>query len=731
MANGSVGQRLQAAFGFHKAGRLDEAARQYRDVINADPNNFQALHYLGLIEAGKGRFDEARSLIARSLKIHPDIAFVENYAGVLLQMGDHAAAREVCAENLARHPNSGNLLYVSACALLNLQELDAALTQFDRLIALQPRHVAALNERGSVLSLLGRNDAALDSIRKALAIAPAYAEAHLNLGNVSARLQRHAEAMTAYETALRLNPELADACRGIGNILKDRQRYDEAIAFYDKALALKPGLAGAWLGRGNALYERGRFPEAAAAYDKAEALSPNVQDARAMSFFTGMRICQWDGFAPKRDALLSSIRGGAALANPLWFLGVAERADDQLSCAARYAQHRHGPSTDRLWKGERYDHDRLRVAYVSADFRAHAVSYLLAGAIERHDRTRFETFGMVLNANYSDPMGERMRRAFEHFIPVAQHSDREIATLLREREIDIAVDLMGYTQGSRTDIFAVRPAPVQVNYLGFPATMGVDYIDYIVADDYVVPASLEAAYREKVIRLPETFQANDASRPIPARIPLREEAGLPPDAFVFCAFNGAHKITPAMFDVWMRLLRTVEGSVLWLVESNQWMADNLRREAAARGVEADRLVFAAPAPYADYLVRYRLADLFLDTFPFNGGTTTSDVLWTGLPLVTLAGEALAGRMAGSLLTTVGVPELIASSFDEYEAMALALARDRERLGSLRTRIEAARTASPLFDAGRFCRHLEAAYAAMVERSRCGEPPAPIRVAPLA
>ncbi|MDX1377177.1 MAG: hypothetical protein R3357_16545, partial [Burkholderiales bacterium] len=365
---------------------------------------------------------------------------------------------------------------------------------------------------------------------------------------------------------------------------------------------------------------------------------------------------------------------------------------------------------------------RIRLAYVSADFYDHAMAVLMAGVFEHHDRDRFEVTALSLGAGREGAMRTRLLRSFERFVDAGGKSDRQVAGLMADAQIDIAVDLMGYTQNARSAIFAQRPAPVQVNYLGYPGTLGADFIDYVIADAFVVPHGAEAHYAEKVVRLPDCFQANDAKREVSDATPARSALGLPEDAFVFCCFNSDYKLNPALFDVWMRVLRRSPGSVLWLLGESDTAIANLRREAQQRGVEATRLVFAGRTRAPEYLARYRVADLFLDTLPFNGGATASDALWAGLPLLSCAGEAFAARMSGSLLHALGLPELVTRSLDDYEALAVSLAAERTRMQELKDRLARNRLRAPLFDTARFTRTLEAAYEAMWAIRQSGEPP---------
>jgi predicted O-linked N-acetylglucosamine transferase (SPINDLY family) len=404
-------------------------------------------------------------------------------------------------------------------------------------------------------------------------------------------------------------------------------------------------------------------------------------------------------------------------------------AEDQLRCARQWVKGRCPAVPTPLWRGERYAHEKVRVAYLSADFQQHATAFLVAGVFEHHDRARFETVLVSFGPDEDQsPMRARLVRACDRFIATEKKSDVEIAGLLRRMEIDVAVDLKGFTQGNRPGIFAQRPAPVQVNYLAHPGTMGADYIDYVLADETVIPREHQRFYSEKVVWLPDSYQANDNRRRVSDRAPTRAEAGLPESGFVFCCFNNSYKITPPVFEIWMRLLGATPGSVLWLLDDSPVATANLKSEAEARGVPAARLVFAARAEVEDHLARQTLADIFLDTSPCTAHTTASDALWCGLPVLTLLGHTFAGRVAASLLRAAGLPELIAPSLETYETMALKLASEPAAIAAMRERLLANRVSLPLFDTARFTRHLEAAFATMRERAQKGLPPDAFAVA---
>jgi predicted O-linked N-acetylglucosamine transferase (SPINDLY family) len=423
------------------------------------------------------------------------------------------------------------------------------------------------------------------------------------------------------------------------------------------------------------------------------------------------------------------LRGGTLSVEPFALTAVSADPEEQRLCAGLYSAER-VKSRERVWKGQRYRHGKIRVAYLSADFREHAVAYCVAELIELHDRSRFEIVGASFGTDDGGATRARLVRTFDRFIDLRPLGDRAAAKLLCEAEIDIAVDLMGHTRAARSGILAHRPAPVQAGYLGHPGTVGADFLDYILADKFALPEKHQAFFSEKVVYLPDSYQANDRRREIAAEARTREEVGLPAEGFVFCCFNNSYKINPRMFDVWMRLLAGVPGSVLWLFEDIASVGSNLRKEARARGVDPDRLVFAPRLPAAEYRARCRLADLCLDTLPYNGHGTTGDMLWCGVPVLTCAGTTFPGRVAGGLLRAVGLPELIVRDLAEYEETALRFASDRTLLAELRGRLARNRSSAALFDTDRFRRHIESAYTTMWEIAQHGEDPRSFAVEPV-
>jgi len=634
----------------------------------------------------------------------------------------HRAGQLDDAERLYRQillQNPANLQARHMMGVLRLQQSRAAqaLQLLAVLIAEAPGDADIRTHHGLVLQALGRRQEALADFERALALRPGHAPTLLYRSNLMLELGRFAEALDGYDILLGRDEGNAEAWFRRGAALLQLGRSDEALASYDEALGFNPDHFAALFNRGTVLLRLERYDEAFAAYEKARALSPHhplVLGGAASALLSLCDLARWEEF---RARVVAAVKTRSAVIAPLTFLPFCDDAALRRTCAEIYVAAQLPPSAP-LWTGERTRHDRIRIAYLSADFHQHATAALMAEVFERHDRTRFEVTGISFSRDDGSQMRARLIKGFDRFVDVRDKSDAEVAQLLREADIDIAVDLKGHTDGARPGILAHRCCPVQVNYLGYPGTIGARWLDYIIADRAVVPFDQQPFYSEKIVHLPHCYQANGA-RAI-GETPTRAIAGLPEAGFVFCCFNAAWKFSPALFDIWMRLLQAVPGSVLWLLEDNRPAAANLKTAAAERGVDPERLVFAPPAAPPEHLARQALADLFLDTLPYNAHTTASDALWVGLPLVTALGRSFDGRVAGSLLLAVGLPELVAETLEDYESLALALARDPARLARVRHKLRENRLTAPLFDTGLFCRHLEAAYVRMVETVRRGD-----------
>lgn len=756
--------QLQAAVALHQQGRLTEAARAYDEVLRLVPDHADALHMLGVVAAQGGRFEQALALLLRARQAAPDDPGVlSNLGGIYRELRRFDDAIECFGEAVRlapgfaqAHANRGNLLSDAG-------RHAEALAAFDQVVALAPRDPVGHHGRGLVLHALGRLDDALAALDRAVALAPREPRFVYARGNVQRDRHQLVPALADYDVALALNPDDVEVLTNRGLTLLELNRFDDCLAAYRRALELKPDDFGALNNLGIALsqLERhreavevfaraaavresfavlhnqayslrqlDRHAEALASLERAHALAPEHPFIRGDLVMARMRVCRWDHFDDDAQALVEGALAGRRVAQPFALLAAADAPEAHRRAAEVWVADQHPPRPDLGAPVVRADGGRLRVAYLSADFRDHPVAYLMAEVFERHDRARFELFAFNGARDDGGTMRRRLEAAFDHFIDVRGIADRDLAVMARERGIDIVVDLTGFTAGSRLGALAWRLAPVQVSYIGYLGTLGAPYIDYLLADATLVPPEARAWYTETVACLP-SYQANDTRRAISGRTFTREELGLPPAGFVFCCFNGTYKLTPEVFGRWMRILLAVPGSVLMLFADNEWVFGNLRREAQARGVDPARLVFAGQLPRAEYLARYRAADLFLDTTPYNAGTTASDALWAGLPVLTVPGRSFASRMAASLLHAAGLPELVARDGEDYVRMAIELATQPGRLAALRSRLADQREHCLLFDSTRFTRHLEAAFEAMMARARAGLPPDPVDIAPSA
>ncbi len=742
--------------------RADAALADFDAALSLKPDYPDALFQRGNILLAQGLSQEALASFDRVLALRPDHAPAHiNRGNALNTLGRSDEALASFDRALAIKPDYAEVHVNRGNTLQALRRFDEALRSYDMAINLKPAYAEAHNNRGKLLRDLGRPDEALASHDQALACKPDTAEVHINRGNALQDLGRIEEALAGYERALALKPDYAEAYCNRGNALQILKRLDEALVSYDRALAIRPGYAEVHVNRGNTLQDLKRFDEAIASYDRALALKADYavahnnrgnallllrrldealeSYARALAIkpdyefllgtylLTKMKLCDWAALAPHIDRLMTDLRAGKKVTPPFPALSLIDTPELHKTAARIYCQSKYPARPPVQAHAPHGGTDRIRVGYYSADFHEHATAYLMAELFEAHDARRFELHGFSFGPDRRDRMRARIGAAFDRFHDVSGLGDMEIAQLSRASGIDIAVDLKGYTQDARPGIFAQGCAPIQVSYLGYPGTTGAEYFDYVIADRIVIPPEHQTDFTEKVVYLPGCYQVNDSRREIASGPVSREKLGLPEDAFVYCCFNNNYKILPETFDAWTRILKAVEHGVLWLLEDNPTAARNLRREAEARGVDGNRLIFAKRLPLDEHLARHRAADLFLDTMPCNAHTTASDALWAGLPVLTRMGRSFASRVAASLLNALSLPELITDSMAEYEAKAVELALSPDTLRSLRARLAYNRTASALFDGTSFARRLEAAFVAMHARHMAGLAPDVIEI----
>lgn len=752
----SIDKAFQRGLAALQERRPSDAVKAFEDVLRREPRHAGALNLLAIVLTQAGQFQAAEGYLQRALRENPGSdATLYNYGVVLKALKKPADAYDQFSRALAINPSAAATWNNRGAALNDLKRYDEAVNDFDRALSIDPRYAEAAYNKGKALVALVRYadarkafeqalalngafadawyglgrvhllseqfDQASAAVDRALALAPNLAEAWIARGDISLAGKNDKEAGESYRKAAGINPALAEAWLGQARVAMRSDLHRDALGFLDRAIALRPDFVDAWLERAEIFRKFKEFDQTLACYDRLRQIDPDLKYMGGHRLHMMQHLCEFAPIEAETAALLDRIRGGKQVSFPFPLLSLASTAEDQLRCARAWA--RDIPEFPALAAAAPYRHPRIRLGYFSADFHEHPVARLMVGVLEEHDRTRFEVTAIGVGADDGSKLRERIKGAADRFIDAREQSDQRTAEVMRELEIDIAVDLTGHTDGGRPMVFARRPAPIQVNYLGYASTMGAGFFDYIIADRIILPDEDRQNYSEQVAWLPDCYMPTDRHRTIAQRTPTRAECGLPEAGFVFCCFNNPFKITPQVFDIWMRLLDVVDGSVLWLSSASAIAMENLRREAERRGVARERLVFAPRLPdIADHLARHRQADLFLDTLPYNAHATACDALWAGLPMVTATGATFAGRVTASLLAAVGMPELVTTSLADYEALALKLARERNRLLELREKLAANRESLPLFDTKRFVRHIEAAYETMCQIHQSGRQP---------
>lgn len=705
--------------------RSQEAIEACKQCVALQPENSAAFEVLGNLLRVAQSDAEAVEAYLTSLRLQPEQPKVlARLAEMMLQSGNVPDALAFCRRALDIDPALSELRRLEQRILAASGSMHDVVDALSAQAASPADLARSLNELGDYLRGQWRYEEAIDVYSRAALADPASADALLNMALAFTSLGRKEEALASYQAGLAIDPDRAEAYASVGNLFRDMRMPDGAIQAYEKAIELDSTLAIAHYNLAVTLKDRERFDEARAAFVKAVEHAPDSIIHRFELANMRRVLCDWDGLDREEQECLDQFRQSRALVAPFQLISTPATRADQLEAGRRNAATLAAPDALRFkdYRNRLGTGQRIRVGFLSADFFNHATAMLLVEVLENIDRNRFELFGYCFSPDDGSDIRRRIMAAFDRHVLIGNMADRSAARAIHEDGIDILVDLKGYTRDGRPEILTYRPAPLQVNYLGYPCTMGMDGIDYILADPIVAPMEHQADYSERIVHLPHCYQPNDRKRTISETPMTRADFGLPEDAFVFCSFNNSYKLNATMFDVWMSLLRKVSGSVLWLLVPTSTCRENLRREAAARGVDPDRLVFATRQPIAKHLARHRLADLFLDALPCNAHTTASDALWAGLPVLTAMGETFSGRVAASLLTAVGLPELVTKNLEDYAEVALALAQDETRLADLRAKLASQRETVSLFDSVRYARHLESAFSTMVEIARAGDPP---------
>ena len=711
--------KLLEALNLHQHGQMEQAASIYQSLIRQGHQNFDLYFLYGILAAQTNNPSLAAKLFKVAVEINPGSELANNNLGVaFLQLNNIEAALNAFNNAINLKKDYFEAIVNKTTILVKLKRYEEAIAAYDQLIKLQGNDHLLFNDRGVSYKKLGKNIFAIQDYNRALALNPNYAEAYSNRANAHTQLRQFDQALQDYDRALTLNPNYAEAYSNRANAHTQLRQFDQALEDYSRALSINPNYAEAHSNRANTLRSLKQYGSALQDYQKALALDPHAEFVPGMALHLKMMMCDWNNYDADLHNLSTLISNGQAASEPFPVLSLLDSLQLQLQISRIYQAIKFKGIEQLSLPAPANRQNKIRIGYFSADFRDHPVSYLLVELFERHDRSRFETFAFSLGENTNDSMRNRLSKAFDHFIDVENASDSEIVNLSRSHEIDIAVDLGGYTAGARPEIFALRAAPIQVSYIGYLGTMGTGFIDYIVADKTLLPEESRQFYTEKIAYLP-SYQANPSDRKIAKKVFTRAELGISENAFVFCCFNNNYKITPPTFASWMNILRAVEGSVLYLYAENDWVQAHLENTVSAHGITKDRLIFGKRLPMPEYLARYQAADLFLDTFPYNAGTTTSDSLWAGTPVLTIMGETFASRMAASLLTAIDMPELITRSSQEYEALAIKIAQDKKLASGLKSKLQTNKLNTKLFNTSAFVQSLEALYTQMYQRHQAG------------
>lgn len=657
------------------------AFKLFHEALLLDPNNLEALfESIGIAHRDKD-YEKAIHLLDRVLKIIPEDSKFWNLKGnVFYEMKKFWEAEKCYDQSIILESSVAEYYYNRGNAKRNLDKYDEALQNFNE----------AINKNNN------------------------FFDAFLNKANLLYHIKKYQDAIDTLNKAIEMKPDYFEAFVIKGVIHNDLANYEDAIRNYQTALKIKPDHPETLLNLGNTLSQHGQYDGARINYEEAYRINPDIRLLLGSLLFSKMKVCHWNNLANLKIELETKIQSGKSCALPFPLITILN--DESL--ISRAAENSFKELTQTPHKEHAYLNSgkkKIRIGYFSSDFYNHATSYLMSSLFDLHDRSKFEIIAFSFGPSVEDEYRSILKNSFDEFIEIQNLSDLDAANLARKMNIDIAVDLKGHTQGSRAGIFAYRAAPIQVNYIGYPGSMGLGFIDYIIADKVIIDHKNQDFFTEKVVYLPNCYQVNDNNKKVSNSIITREHYGLPLDKFIFCSFNNNYKITPEIFDVWMNILRKVDNSILWLLVDNPWAKDNLIKEASNRGISSDRIYFASKMDLADHLARHRLADLFLDTFPCSAHTTASDALWVGLPLLTLRGNTFASRVASSLLTELNLPELITNSIEEYESVAISLANEKTKLSTIKKTLELNKLNGTLFNIDLYRQNIEKAYLNMYEK----------------
>ena len=675
-------QTLQRAITAHQEGRLEEADHLYQKILETQPTHPDANHNLGVLKVLLNKSADALLLFKIAVESNPSIEqYWYSYSNTLIREKKFKEAEAISRKAIKFKPNFVTIHFNLGFILNEIGKFKEAELSYKKAITLKPEFVEAYYNLGATLQALGRTDEAVESYKKAIMLKPKFVEAHNNLGVILKDLGKFDDAEASYKKAIEYKVDYAEALSNLGEVQKSLGRIDDSLSNYKYAYQLKPDLD----------YLLGAL------------------------IHLKMNFCIWDDLPKNINMLTKKINNGEKASTPFALLSLIDDPSIHKKAAEIYSNDKFPRSNIFPRIPQYHGHEKIRIGYFSADFWNHPTSYLTAELYENHDRKKFEIHAFSFGLDTNDKFNIRIKEGVDYFHDVRTMSDYDVVKLVRSLEIDIAIDLKGFTGMNRQGIFAMSTAPIQVSYLGYPGTMAVDYLDYLIADRTLILKEKEKDYSEKIVYMPNSYQPNVSKKSAFKSSLTRQDVGLPNRGFVFCCFNNQYKITPLTFAGWMRILKATDGSVLWLLVSNINAAKNLKKEAVKLGINEDRLIFANYIPNEEHLKRIQLADLFIDTLPYNAHTTASDALRMGLPVLTCIGDSFAGRVAASLLNAVRLPELITTSQDQYESSAIALAKNPEKMKIIKDKLINNLNKTTLYDAALYTRNLEVAYSVMYKR----------------
>lgn len=680
----------------------------------------------------RGKLEQASKLLKHLMRQAPEFGQAHHLAGIIAyKKQDFAQSTRLLSKATELEPNDPNIHHNAGLAWVARNQFDNALTHFSKAIDLNAQYAEAWLNRGNVYRHLNNQALAQADYFQALTADPFLADAHNNLGLSFRSEGKLNEAIEHFEQCLAIDPGHCFAMNNLALALQALGKREQARALFESAIELAPDYTIAHINLGHLLQQDGDFESAAHHYQLAYKLAPKLDLLAGDLAQTKAMICDWTGLEKLWREIEKRISTGGIPCSPFVFLSGSDRPELSLRVAKAYVE-QHVPKlavSTYEYRGSQISNRKMRIGYLSSDFKEHPVAYLTVGIIENHRRDRVELYGFAISKPGNGPLGTRIREGFDHFFDISEETDTQAVEILRSHDLDIVMDITGFTEGCRPSILKARVAPVQVNYYGYAGTMGADFIDYIIGDNHLMPSGSEVNYQEKIIYMPECHQPNDNKREISQDPIRRVDHGLPADAFVYCSFNKPYKISPTVFDTWMRIVKAVDGSVLWLQSTDPTVIGNLRREAQRSGVDPDRLVFAGRTPTtAEHLARYQLADLFLDTFPYTAHTTANDALWAGLPVLGLSGHTFAARVSESLLNTLGLSELVMHNLQEFETKAVDIGRNPEKLRHYREILERGKIESSLYKPAQLAAWLEEGLKTALDRFEKGLRPEHIVIA---